>query len=41
MIKILMLLMKKKKDSIDSDFSLFEDASNFERFINNFNSDLQ
>lgn len=32
---------EEKKDSIDSDFSLFEDASNFERFINNFNSDLQ
>ena len=28
---------EEKKDSIDSDFSLFDDVSNFERFINNFN----
>ena len=28
---------EERKDSIDSDFSLFDDVSNFERFINNFN----
>ena len=27
---------EERKDSIDSDFSLFDDVSNFERFINNF-----
>ena len=32
---------EEKKDSIDSDFSLFDDVSNFERFINNFYQDLQ
>ena len=32
---------EEKKDFNDSDFSLFDDASNFERFIDNFNSDLQ
>jgi hypothetical protein len=31
---------EEKKDFNDSDFSLFDDASNFERFIDNFNSDL-
>lgn len=40
-IKDINAINEEKKDSIDSDFSLFEDASNFERFINNFNSDLQ
>ena len=28
---------EEKKDSINSDFSLFDDVSNFERFLNNFN----
>ena len=28
---------EEKKDSIDSDFSLFDDVSNIESFINNFN----
>ena len=32
---------EEKKDSIDADFSLYDDASNFERFIDYFNSDLQ
>ena len=32
---------KEKKDFNDSDFSLFDDISNFEHFIDNFNSDLQ
>ena len=40
-VKDINAINEEKKDSIDSDFSLFEDASNFERFINNFNSDLQ
>jgi hypothetical protein len=32
---------EEKKDFNDSDFSLFDDISNFEHFIDNFNSDLQ
>ena len=39
--KSIAALNEEKKDSSDSDLSLFDDASNFERFINNFNSDLQ
>ena len=39
-VKAIDAINEEKKDSIDSDFSLFDDVSNFEQFINDFNSDL-
>ena len=39
-VKAIDAINEEKKDSIDSDFSLFDDVNNFEQFINDFNSDL-
>lgn len=40
-VRVIDDINEEKKDSIDADFSLYDDASNFERFIDYFNSDLQ